>query len=191
MLNSLIDRVIDEQEDELGVSMDYLRELAEQSTSAFLKFGMFMPLADHRKHAPPSAYHLARILSTRFEDCGPCVQIGVNKARQDDVPPEYIRAALTDEPEQLPPLLQDVYRFARAVAVQREVSSELRERLTDEIGAEGVTELSIGMATARVFPVLKRGMGHGESCRLVGIDMGEEPIRSGKLTEPMQGQVAH
>lgn len=183
MLNSLIHRIIDQQEEELGASMEYLREMADQSTSAFVKFALFMPLADHRKQAPPAAYHLARLLSTRSEDCGPCVQIGVNMARQDDVPPEYIRAAITDEPEQLPPLLQDVYHFARAVAMQREVSSELRERLTDEIGEKGITELSLGMATAQVFPILKRGMGYGKSCRLVDIEVGEEAVRSSGLTE--------
>lgn len=183
MLNSLIHRVIDQQEEELGVSMDYLRELADASTSAFVKFGMFMPLSDHRNHAPPAAYHIARIVSTRSEDCGPCVQIGVNMARQDGVPPEYIRAVLTDEPAQLPPLLQDAYQFARTVAARQEVSFELRERLIDEIGAEGVMELSLGMATAQVFPILKRGMGHGRSCRLVDIDVGGEPIRSAPLAE--------
>ena len=183
MLNNLIDRIIDQQEEKLGASLDYLREMADLSAAAFFKFGLFMPMAEHRKHAPAAAYHLACLLSTRSEDCGTCVQIGVNRARQDNVPAEYIRAALADEPQQLPPLLRDVYRFATAVATRQEVPPELRERLTKEIGEEGMMELSLGMAATQVFPIAKRGMGYAKSCRLVDIDVEEEPIQSSKLTE--------
>ena len=43
-----------------------------------------------------------------------------------------------------------------------------------------VTELSLAIATARVFPSLKRGLGFARSCSLV--DVAVEPRRTGIKT---------
>ena len=40
-------------ERDLGAPLDYLRHIADTSLAAFTKFGLFTPLAQHRKHLPP------------------------------------------------------------------------------------------------------------------------------------------
>ena len=119
MLRRLVLRSLDAQERKLGgVSVEYLRHVARTSLPAFLKFALFTPLASHRKKLPPDVYHLARLVAVQHEDCGTCVQIEVNLARQDGVAPELLRAALKGRFEELPPHLADACRFARAVSEQ-------------------------------------------------------------------------
>jgi alkylhydroperoxidase family enzyme len=180
MIREMIDKLIDSQEEKLGASLDYLREMADQSLSVFFKFSLFTPMSEHHKVVPPAALHLARIISSRAEDCGTCVQIGVNMALEDDVPPEYIRPALTDRRADLPPFLQDIYDYATAVVNQREVEPELRERIRIEVGDEGIVELSVAIASAQVYPIVKRGMGYSKSCRLIDVDLDGQPVSTGK-----------
>ena len=54
-------------------------------------------------------------MAARHEDCGTCVQIEVNMAKRDRVPPQVIRAAADARPEDLPSDLADVYQLALAV----------------------------------------------------------------------------
>ena len=171
MLRRLVLRRLDAEERRLGgVSLEYLRHVARTSLPAFLKFALFTPLAGHRKKLPPDAYHLARVVAVQHEDCGTCVQIEVNLARKDGVAPELLRAALKGRLDELPPDLADVCRFARTVSEQGD-DVELRERLRARYGDEGLVELALGIAAARVFPTTKRALGYATSCSLVEVEV--------------------
>ena len=169
MLRRLINRRLDAAERALGgVSVEYLRHVARTSLPAFFKFGLFMPLAAHRRKLPSAAYHVARLVATRHEDCGTCVQIEVNLARKSGVPVETLRAALADRVAELPPDLADVYRFARAIAAAED-EPDLRARLRTHYGEEAFVELALAIAAARVFPTTKRALGYATSCALVEV----------------------
>lgn len=171
MLRRLVLRRLDAEERKLGgVSIEYLRHVARTSLPAFLKFALFTPLAAHRRKLPADAYHLARVVAVQHEDCGTCVQIEVNLARGDGVAPELLRAALENRLDALPADLADACRFARTVAEQGE-DVELRERLRARYGDEGLIELALGIAAARVFPTTKRALGYATSCSLVEVEI--------------------
>jgi alkylhydroperoxidase family enzyme len=171
MLRRLVLRRLDAEERRLGgVSVEYLRHIARTSLPAFLKFALFTPLAAHRKKLPADAYHLARVVAVQHEDCGACVQIEVNLARQDNVAPALLRAALKDRFAELPPELADACRFARAISEQTD-DAELRERLRAHYGEEALVELALGIAAARVFPTTKRALGYATSCSLVEVEV--------------------
>ncbi|HEX8181090.1 MAG TPA: hypothetical protein VF525_16200, partial [Pyrinomonadaceae bacterium] len=123
-----------------------------------------------RRRLPAAPYHVARLVATRHEDCGACVQIEVNLARKSHVPVAVLRAVLNDRADELPPDLADVYHFARAV-VAAEDQPELRERLRAHYGAEAFVELALGIAAARVFPTTKRALGYATSCALVEVQV--------------------
>lgn len=169
MIRKLILKRLDSEERNLGASLDYLREILRVSLAAFFKFGLFMPLAQHRSKLPASAYRVARIVATRDEDCGTCVQIEVNLALKDRVPAEVLRAVLNDRPQDLSNDLADVYRFAMAVVGLTGDEGPLRDRLRERYGSEGLVELALGIAAARVFPITKRALGYAASCSLVEI----------------------
>lgn len=168
MLQTLINRQIEAMEIRLGVPLEYLRFIAAHARSAFFKFGMFMPLAGHRKVVPPDALLVAHLVAVRHRDCGSCMQIAFNMARRYGVPEDVMQAAWQDRPEALPEGPADAYRFARTVVDQDyEAADALRERIRSRYGDEGLVELSLALATAQVFPITKRGLGFAESCALV------------------------
>jgi hypothetical protein len=99
------------------------------------------------------------------------VQIEVNLARREGVSGDVIRAVVDNRPEDLPPELAYVYRFTKAVVEASGTEDELRLRIVTRFGEEGLVELALGMATARVFPVTKRGLGYATNCALVEIEV--------------------
>lgn len=167
MIRNLILRRLDKEECSLGESVDYVRHILRTSLPAFFKFALFTPLSQHRRKLPPTPYRVARIVATQDEDCGTCVQIEVNLARRDGVPAEVIHAVLKGSLEDLTPELADVYRFAKAVVEASGEEEELRQRIRERYGEEGLVELALGIAAARVFPVTKRALGYATSCALV------------------------
>lgn len=169
MIRRLIQHVITRQERKLGVSLDYMRQLSQSSLSAFLKFSLAMPLCEHRRHLPREAFHLARLAATKVEDCGTCVQIVVNIARQDGVDADLLRAALKED-HALPAHLAEVMAFAKLVASGGD-SEELRTKLKGVYGEAGFIELTLAITTARIFPTLKRGLGHAVSCSRVSVEI--------------------
>ncbi len=168
MLRRFAHRAVAAAERDLGVPMDYLRHIADTSLSAFIKFGLFMPLASHRKRLPAAPYHLARLVATRHEDCGTCVQIEVNNALRAGVDAALVRAAAEGRMADLPPELAEVVRFAEGV-VSGVDDDLLRARMRARYGDAGLTELALGIASARVFPTTKRALGYARSCSLVPV----------------------
>lgn len=166
---SLISNRLDAAEKSLGESLEYLRHIARTSLSAFFKFALFTPLSQHRKKLPAAAFHVARIVATQDEDCGTCVQIVVNAARQEKVPVEIVRAVVESRPEDLPADLRDVYHFAGEVVKATYMEEEYRARLRGRYGEEGLVELALAIASARVFPVTKRALGYALSCSKVEV----------------------
>ena len=177
-MSALTDALIARQEAALGAPLGYLRTIAGASTAAFVKFGAFAPLAGHRVATPAPVWHLARLGATMAQDCGTCVQIVVNQARADGVPAATLRAALDDDPAGLDDAERLALRFGRIVAAPAGSAS------ADDEGARQVggdveawfgetvrVELALAVATASVFPLLKRGLGQDLACALVTVEV--------------------
>jgi hypothetical protein len=173
MMRNLIERIIGKKEQTFGVSLEYLREIAGESETAFLKFGLFAPLAGHRKHLPKDAWHLARLAATMAEDCVSSVQIVASQARSEGIPSALIKTALAGTLDELPMDLALVIRFADVVAKGGD-NEYLRNRLIRIYGRPAVNELALAVATARVFPALKRGMGRAQSCQARSVEKAEK-----------------
>lgn len=170
MLQAILSNRLDAAERQLGVPVDYLREMAREAPRAFFKFAKFPALAGYRRKLPKEAFAVGGLVASRSADCGTCVQIGVNLARKEGVSRDVIRAVLDRRPEDLEPGLADVYRFASSVVDDVPADEEaLRARLIERYGREAFIELSMAMATGRVFPHLKRAMGYAVSCSKVEI----------------------
>ena len=161
-------RLIDAAERKFGEKLDYLREIASASPVAFYKFALFLAFARHRKAAPLDAYYLASIGALLSEDCGPCLQIAINQAIAEGVSPSVISSAVAggaglDADRKL------YLDFGRAVSANGPEAEELRLKLAEKLSPAAMVDLAIAIAGARVFPALKRGLGHAKSCFLVQI----------------------
>jgi alkylhydroperoxidase family enzyme len=162
---------LDTQERFTGVSADYLRHIARTSLPAFRRFARFFPLSRYRKALPADAAAVAKIVATRDEDCGTCVQIQVNLAKKAGVPADILRAAVNARPDDLPPDLADVYRFTVGVVEATGEEDALRDRLRARYGEEGLVELALAISSCRVYPITKRALGYATSCARVEINV--------------------
>ena len=172
-------RLIDGAERKFGQKLDYLRDMASASPAAFYKFAFFLAFAKHRKAAPLEAYYLASIGALLSEDCGPCLQIAVNQALAEGVNPSVISSAVAggaslDADRKL------YLDFGRTVSANLPEAEELRLKIAEKLSPAAMVELAIAIASARLFPALKRGLGYAKSCSLMQIKVpGLEPKTSG------------
>jgi alkylhydroperoxidase family enzyme len=165
MLRWLISKRLDAAEKKLGVPVDYMRHIARVSLPAFFKFIKIMPLAEYRRKLPTEAFHVARLVAVRHEDCGTCVQIEVNLAKQSGVSSGILKAVLASDLNNLGGMLAKVYRFAEAVVSLSGEEEALREDLRQEYGEEAIVELAMAIAVCRIFPTTKRALGLTLHCQ--------------------------
>jgi len=159
-------------EKKLGVSLDYMREIAANAPSAFRLLGRVGQLGQSLKPVERHAAHLAGLGAAMHDDCGTCVQIHINLARADGVAEDVLRRAVMGEAGTLPAQLADSFRFGEAVAANDPEMHELRERLEQALGKRAVIEMSIAIGFARFYPTIKRALGHARSCAVLRFDFG-------------------
>ncbi len=171
MLRRLILGRITAAEKTLGVPLDYCRFMIRTSLRAFFKFAKFLAVDEYRRVLPPGPWYVARIVATRHDDCGTCVQIAVNQARKAGVSGDVVRAVLDERLDDLPEELRDAYRFAEAVVKNSGQEDALRERIRERHGDEGLIEMALAIASCRVFPTVKRALGYAVSCSEVAVSV--------------------
>ena len=108
---------------------------------------------------------MARLGSTRAEDCGPCVEIVRKFALADGLANQRIQNALEGRPDSEEDAL--AYDFGAAVSSGDVVTAaELGERIEALYGRKVRTEMAIGAASGRLFPAIKRGLGYASACTI-------------------------
>lgn len=162
-------RKLDAEEKQLGESVDYLRHVVDVSPGAFLRFASILPFANSRKVLPKDAWFVAQTVAVQHEDCGTCLQITVNLARQAGVAPALLRAALAGDHRAMPAELVDVLRFTQSVVTASGDDDELRESLRRRYGDRGLIELAYAIASGRIPPTVKRALGYAKSCSVVPV----------------------
>lgn len=171
MLRRLLHQALDREEKKLGESVDYLRHVVEVSPGALLRFAALGPFANCRKVLPADAWFTGQVVAAQREDCGPCLQITVNLARQAGVDRAVLRAALDGDVAALPDELADVHRFTRAVVDRTDDADALRETVRARYGDRGLIELAYAIASSRIPPTVKRVLGFAQSCSLIHVDV--------------------
>lgn len=170
-MGAVADQIIAVGERQLGLPLPYLRTIADSSSAAFAKWMMAMPAANHRKAAPPNEWHLARLVATQAQDCGTCVQVVVNAARRDGVPPDTLRAALEGREADLTETERLAVGFGRAVSSQAPDVLEWVRRVEQTFGPDAHVELAMAVGLCQMFPVVKRGLGQAVACSLVTVEV--------------------
>ena len=169
MLRWFLRRKLDAEEKKLGGSVDYLRHIVDTSPIAFFRFASILPFANSRKTLPSEAWFAAQLISIQHEDCGPCLQIAVNLAKQAGLDSSFITAVLERRNEDLPSSIVDVCEFATHVASGND-DATTRERLRKCYGERGLIELAYAIASSRIPPTVKRVLGYAESCSAVAVE---------------------
>lgn len=151
-------------------NMGYARELLDTSVLAFLYyFWMGLP-ASYRRDVPKEAWYAAKIVATRSQDCGPCVQLVMNMAQAEGVPASVRRAVWARDPAQMSDDVRLAWRYAEAALTHAVDLNDVCAAVEERWGRRGLHALALSMTASRSFPMLKYALGHGQHCQAVCID---------------------
>lgn len=169
MFKTACHRSVRALERRFGYDAAYLHEVIEAAPMAFVKFALFQIMAGHHDGVSREAWCAARIAAALSEDCGPCVQITVDMALAAGMDPKAIAALLRGDLEQAGADAELGFRYGLAVAQNTPEALTLAERAEKRFGKRGLVSLAYGVACSRVYPALKRGLGHGVACTRIAI----------------------
>lgn len=169
MIKTLLARQLDRFERQWGYDASYMRHMLNVSPASFIKFGFVTSMVD-TKAAPAAALAAVGVAGTLAEDCGPCTQIGIDKAAAAGVDPAVLRAILAGDEAGMGPDAALGWRFAQAsLARDLEAADALRDQVLARWGDRGLVALSLALTAARMYPTLKYALGYGKACSKVTV----------------------
>jgi len=161
-------KMIDDFENHYHYDCTYMREFLESSPEGYAKFNDFLPLTAHREKLNPEDYWITKLAAMQVEDCDDCLQLNVRMALEDNVSKQFIKTVLKNNCS-LPDAQKDVYNYAKHVASNNDIDPDLVERIKSRYNKGDLLELGLCVATAKVFPTIKRALGYTKSCNLIEI----------------------
>jgi hypothetical protein len=177
MLRRWLHRTIRRMERRFDYDAAYLHDLIEVSPAAMLKLSLVQGINQHRRGVSKEAWHAARITAARHEDCGPCTQLMLDMALADGVAPAQLRALAARDFAAMAADVALGARLADAVAMNTP-SDDLRAAIVSRFGQDGLISLAFAMAGARIFPTLKRALGHARTCERLRV--AGEPVTAAR-----------
>jgi hypothetical protein len=169
MLKVFLHRTVSKLEKSFGYDASYLHEVIEISRPAFFKFGLFQIMSSHRDSVPRDAWYAARIAAAMSEDCGPCTQLVVDMALREGMKREALSTLLRGDLEKAGADAEFGFRYGIAVAQNTPAALALSEEAEKRYGKRALVSLAFAVAASRVYPTLKRGLGHGAACTKITI----------------------
>lgn len=161
---------IDDFEECYNYDSTYMRELLHTSPEGFAKFNDFLPLSFHREKLSIEDYWTAKITAMQVEDCGECLQLTIRMALEKGVPKQLIKMIINNS-ETLSDNLHDLYCYAKAVASHSQLDTSLMTRIKSRYDKAMLLEFGLCIATAKVFPTIKRALAYTKSCSLMDIEV--------------------
>jgi hypothetical protein len=163
MIGWIANRFIDGFAKRYDYDPAYMRAMVRDAPEAFFKFARVADASQHRKAAPVDAIFAAKLIATVAEDCGPCTQLVVNMALKAGVAPATVEAALAEDMKTLPSDCRLVLRFTQAM-IANEPADEMRADIRARWGERGLITIAYAIAGSRIFPQVKRVLGHAHAC---------------------------
>lgn len=149
--------------------VSYMEHLLDVAPIAYEEFAGLTALSLHNQAAPRNALFAAKLVGALVEDCGPCVQLVVDMAREAGMPGDQIEAVLTRAGESMDNDTAIGFAFADAIVRRIPAEDDARDAVRAQWGDAGVIDLTLSLQIGRVFPMIKAGLGYAKSCRRVRI----------------------
>ena len=160
--------------------VSYLEQILETAPEAYEGFMALTELARQRQAVPPQAFYAAKLLGALEEDCGPCIQLVVDMAREAGIAPAQIASVVTRDPEAMTPDTLLGFWFAESLLGRSPEADSAREAVRSRWGTAGVIDLTLGLQIGRIFPMVKTGLGFGKTCQR--IKLGDEVVVPARAT---------
>jgi hypothetical protein len=165
MFKSYLHRKVAAMERAFGYDATYVHEMLDASTPAFLKFGLFQKMGSHQDNVSCEAWYAAKLAAVMSEDCGPCAQLGVDMALRAGVDAKIVASLARRDLVGAGADAALGFRYGEAVATNSPEAPALAAEAEARYGKRGLVSLALAVAGARVYPTLKRGLGHGAACQ--------------------------
>ncbi|MGR3760027.1 hypothetical protein ACUXV3_07810 [Roseobacteraceae bacterium NS-SX3] len=175
MIKLLLKKSIQRFASRYSYDAGYMSHVADTSASAGLRLAA-LPFYSQFS-GPEKAREVwagAMLGSTLEGDCGPCVQLVFDMAVEAQVPPGELALCLEGKAR----VAGDVglgFRFSQAAIAGEPELEGLRNEIQNRFGSTAVIAASFAASSGRVYPVLKRGLGFGQTCS--SVNTGNEMIR--------------
>lgn len=147
----------------------YMKEMLLSNPSAFEKFENFLPMASFVNKALVDDIYLVKIATMKNEDCGACLQLNVDMAIEAGASKEMIKEVVFNEGKNLSEDLKELYSFTLLVANNKIVTQDLYDKIQKKYAKEVLVEFSLAIASAKVFPAVKRVLNDIKSCSVIQI----------------------
>lgn len=147
----------------------YMHEIVDIDSAGLIQLQRLTGIGQHHGGLPLEALAAARLAAALHEDCGPCVQIVVNIALEAGVQPKVLQSLASNSTSSLPKSTVLAFRFAQAVLNNSHEVNSLRAEVEDEFGPNGPFCFGLALSIARIYPVIKRAMGHAHTCSQVSV----------------------
>ena len=147
----------------------YMKNMLKEAPLAYQTFEGFLPMASYSNKIEKDVFFVAQLTAMKNEDCGTCLQLIVDKEIEAGVDKNIIEDLMFNEGKNLDDELKDVHEFTLAVVSYEEVDKNLYDRMNWTYSKEIMVELSLAIASCKVFPTLKRVLNNFESCSLIKI----------------------
>ncbi len=169
MLRSILHGTIRRFEHLYDYDARYMHEILDASLPAFVKLLLARPLTTHRAGVPAEALFAAGMAAVRFEDCGPCAQLAVNMGREAGIAPAALRAIVACDTAAMSSDARLGLALADAVLAHAPCD-ELRDEVRRRWGDAALVTLAYGITAARIYPTLKRVLGHAHACERLQVE---------------------
>lgn len=167
MLKTILTRWLDGFEKSFNYDASYMRHVLRVSPASLMKFGLGTRAPDTRA-APAAALAAAGLAATLTEDCGPCVQVGVDIAAAKGIDPAILRAIVAGDEAAMGETAALAWRFARAsLARDMETCDPLRDEIVARWGEPALVAIGLSIVSGRMYPTLKYALGYGKACSRV------------------------
>ena len=153
----------------------YLHDLIEVSPGAAVALARLPKFYKYRGPEAGRAVWTGALLASTLEgDCGPCAQLAVDMALEGGADPAGLRACAEGRPREAGAMgLGD--RFAMAAIAADPETDRLGGEIESEFGRKTLASCAFAAASGRIYPVIKRGLGHGQAC--TRLDFGDGPVK--------------
>ncbi len=148
----------------------YMQEVADISTSAGLRLSFLPFISQYR--APDASIGVwagSLLASTLSEDCGPCAQLIVDMALEVGVNANHIEECISGQAKETTDAGLGFIFASKAISKDLKVD-EYRKLIIRNHCSQTLLAASFAASSGRVYPVLKRALGHGAACLEINVN---------------------
>lgn len=180
MIRLLLKRRIQRFASRYNYDADYMFHVLDTSAAAGLGLAVLPFYSQFSGPKEARNVWAGAVLGSTIEgDCGPCVQLVFDMAVEARVPADQLALCLQGKAQDAGEVGLG-FLFSQAAIADEPELENLRTEIEQRYGKSAVVAASFAASSGRIYPVLKRGLGFGQTCSTVNI--GNETIRVARQT---------